>query len=88
MLLYSCNGGNFVVTIELISFVKLILDSNKADVVLVDVNSNPIEIVDIPKFYNEILSKYIEATNYYNFEYNKLRKSRTVSAVNDIIIEG
>lgn len=85
MLLYSCNGGSFKVTTELLCFVKLILDSGKSNIVLVDLNNNPVEIVEIQKFYNDILSKYVEATNYYNFEYNKLRKSRTVSSVNDII---
>ena len=84
MLLHSCNGGNFKINPELICFAKLLIDSGRNDAVLIDINGNPVEL-NIQSFYTDILSKYVEATNYYNFEYSKLRKSRTVSSIYDII---
>ena len=79
MLSYGINGGLFKATPDLISFTKMILDSGKTSVVLIDVNGNPIEISDLKLFQSELLSKYFEATNFYYSEYSKLRKSRSVS---------
>jgi hypothetical protein len=87
MLLHSCNGGIFKITTDMICFVKLMLDNERDSVVLIDNNTNPIEITEIPEFYSIIVSKYIEASNYYNFEYNKLRKARTISSIYSIIDE-
>ena len=78
MLSYATNGGLFKSTPELISFIKIIIDSGKDEIVLVDVNGNPIEITDIPKFYNELMSRYFQATNFYYVEYEKIRKARSV----------
>jgi hypothetical protein len=80
MLSYATNGGLFKSTPELISFIKIIIDSGKDEIVLVDVNGNPIEITDIPKFYNELMSRYFQATNFYYVEYEKIRKARSVKA--------
>lgn len=85
MLLYGYNGGIFKITQELILFVKLILDQEKDQVVLIDSNENPIEIKDIKTFYEHIFTKYFEATNYYNSEYTKLKQARSVSSIYDFI---
>lgn len=78
MLTYAVNGGIFKATVDLINFTKLVIDLGHDSVVLIDINGNPVEITDIPVFHAEILSKYFEATNYYNIEYSKLRRARTI----------
>lgn len=77
LLTYAINGGIFKSTPELINFTKLLIDRDTPSVVLIDINSNPIEIVDIQSFHDELLSKYFESTNFYNTEYKKL-KTRNV----------
>lgn len=88
MLLHSCNGGNFKITQDLICFVKLMIDSDREDIILIDVNNNPIQITDPSEFFVEIIGKYIEATNFYYSEYSKLKKARSVSKLLDIVADG
>ena len=85
LLLYAHNGGMFRVSQELISFVKLVLDQGKLRVVLIDDNKNPIEIIDLQKFFDDIFSRYFEATNLYHAEYSKLRAARSVSSIYEFI---
>ena len=85
MLSYGHNGGVFKITSELISFVKLILDEDKTSCVLIDSYENPIDVTDLRLFYDSIFTRYFEATNYYNTEYTKLKKARTVSTIYDFI---
>jgi len=81
---FAINGGIFKINRELIAFTKLVLDSGKTSVVLIDDNNNPIEITNIQSFYDAILDKYFQATNFYHAEYTKLKKMRSS---NDFIAE-
>ena len=74
---YAINGGVFKVNRELICFTKIILDSGYTQVVLIDENNNPIAITNIPDFYQAIVDRYFQATNYYHTEYTKLKKMRS-----------
>ena len=85
MLMHAYNGGIFKISQELISFVRLMIDQGKTRVVLVDQNGNPIEITDTQEFFDEIFSKYFEATNYYHTEYSKLRSARSVSTIYEFV---
>jgi hypothetical protein len=85
MLTYAHNGGIFKASQELISFVKLLIDANKTTVVIVDTNGNPIEILNLQEFFDELLSKYFEATNYYHIEYKKLRSARSVNSIYEFV---
>lgn len=88
MLTYAVNGGVFKAAPELITFIKLIIDTNNQNVVVIDINGNPIEITDIPVFYEELLDRYFQATNFYNIEYTKLKKARSIgSQLADIFSE-
>jgi hypothetical protein len=87
MLLHAENGGVFDIDRTLISFVKIVADLNKESVVLIDKNSNPIEITDINEFYKTIVDKYFQATNYYYSEYTKLRRARSVEMQFDEIFK-
>ena len=87
MLVHAHNGGIFRVTQELVTFVKLLVDANRDRAVLIDENGNPVEIVNLPDFLDEILSKYFEATNYYHSEYTKLRSARSVNSIYEFVID-
>lgn len=81
MLTYAINGGIFKAKIETINFLKLLIDEGKDQVVLIDLNGNPVEITNIKELYNELLSRYFQATNFYYVEYDKIRKARTVKTL-------
>jgi hypothetical protein len=87
LLNYSTNGGTFNISQELISFVKLLLDREYSDAVLLDVYNNPIKIDDLNDFLDEILSRYFEAVNEYHTEYQKLRKARKVHKLIELEID-
>jgi hypothetical protein len=53
--------------------------------VLIDNNGNPIDVQDLAAFNEDLLTKYFEATNYYNSEYTKLKQARSVNKLLDII---
>lgn len=78
---YAKNGGLFKADPQTISFIKLILDSGKEQVVLIDSNGNPIEITDIKTMYEELLDRYFQATNFYYVEYDKIKKARSISSI-------
>ena len=83
LLSYSIDGGTFTIDPGLISFVKLLKDSGQQSSVLLDIYQNPI-MVNLEEFFDEILSRYIEATNEYYAEYGKLVKSRSVKSLLDL----
>lgn len=78
---YAVNGGIFKADPQTITFVKLVLDSGRDAVVLIDVNGNPIEITDIRSLYEELTSRYFQATNFYHVEYDKIKKARSVRSL-------
>ena len=84
---YSINGGSFTINRELITFVKILIDDKQKEAVLLDIYNNPISI-DLKSFYEEIMSRYNEATNDYYAEYEKLRKARKVHKVLDLNEKG
>jgi hypothetical protein len=83
-LLLFQNGGTFTITKELICFVKILADlHNNKTVVLVDDNHSPIEITDVEKFLETILSKYNFAVNGYYTKYSAIRTARSVESILD-----
>lgn len=80
-LLYSINGGSFLATPELISFVDLLIRQGNEDAILIDQNSNPIRVDDLPVFLDNLTVAYHGAANEFFSGYEKLRKGRNVKAV-------
>lgn len=80
LLTYSINGGTFTIDQSLITFCKTLMDTEMDEAVLLDVYENPI-LVNVAEFYNEILSRYFEATNEYYIEYEKLKRARKTHKV-------
>ena len=85
MLVHAHNGGIFRITQELITFVQLLVDNDTQSVVLIDQNTNPIEVNDLGAFLDDIMSKYFEASNFYHVEYTKLRSARSVSSIYEFV---
>lgn len=75
---YSIDGGIFDIDRTLITFVKMLLDDGRTDAVLIDRNQNPIRVQDLRAFYDEIFSRYFEATNIYHTDYTRMKQARTV----------
>ena len=87
LLCFSINGGSFKIDRSLITFCKVLIDSGEQTAVLLDVYDNPI-LIELAAFYDEIISRYIEVTNDYYVEYEKLRKARKTHAVLDLNSDG
>lgn len=87
LLSYSLNGGTFTIDLQLLTFCKQLIDEKETEVVLLDIYKNPI-LVELESFYEEIRSRYFEASNEYYAEYEKLRKARKVHKVLDLNEKG
>tara|TARA_B100000963_G_C22382575_1_gene560780 strand:- start:313 stop:672 length:360 start_codon:yes stop_codon:yes gene_type:complete len=81
--IYYFNGGQFSVTQELLTFVKILCDNDDSNVVIVDDNDTPIRIEQLHEFYENISDVYFTSTNEYETEYQKLRAKRKVSGLVD-----
>lgn len=77
----SLNGGTFFVDPALISFINTLTDLGHNNVVLLDVNENPVEITDLKTFLDLIVDTYYEAHNDCLLERARLRKCRTAATV-------
>lgn len=82
-LVYATGGGLFDINQELISFVST-LASKTDSAVLLDKNKTPVMIENLSDFLDEILSRYMDASNSYLQEYEKLRKARSVKQLIEI----
>jgi len=80
-LIYATRGGTFRVCAELISFVSALQQRGRRRTILIDVNTNPIEIDDIDEFLDVIIERYYECTNEFLCEMRRLQQSRTTAAV-------
>jgi hypothetical protein len=84
-LTYGCNGGLFKIDRSLITFVQMLIDQGRTEnVPLIDVNENPILIVNLNEFRDEILDRYFTATYEYHEEYQKIKSSRSVEKLLDL----
>ena len=81
-LIYFDSGSQFIVTQNLITFVKLLIETgHTTDIVLIDDNDIPVSINDLEVFYQNILDVYFKSANSYMNEYEKLKKSRSVEKI-------
>jgi hypothetical protein len=69
----------------LIVFVQLLIDQNRIEnIPVIDHNGNPILIVDLNKFKEEIFDRYFTATYECFNEYEKIKRSRSVEKLVDL----
>jgi len=84
-LTYGFNGGIFKIDRSLLNFVEMLINkSRKENVVLLDMNDNPILIDDLTKFSDEIFDRYFSATFTYLEEYQKIKKARSVEKLLEV----
>lgn len=81
---FGYNGGIFKIDKSLIVFVDMMINNKRTDLILVDINENPVLIDDLEKFKNEILDRYFVATYEYHNEYQKIKKNRSVESLGDL----
>lgn len=80
-LIYSYNGGIFTADKDLISFVYTLIECGKNSTILLDTNDNPIEILDLRSFFDELIGLYHEAMNEHLRDFNRIKMSRNTSKV-------
>lgn len=84
-LTYGHNGGIFKIDRTLLNFVEMLIYKDRSeDVVILDVNDNPILVNDLVKFKEEIFDRYFSATNEYFEEYQKIKKARSVESLLEV----
>lgn len=76
MLTIGYNGNMFTAKLELINFVKQLLDLQVKQYVFLDDNENPVMVTDLLDFHSRLISTYTEALNEYYVENEKLKKMR------------
>ena len=76
MLTIGYSGNMFTARLELINFVKQLLDLDVKQYIFLDDNENPVLVKDLLDFHSKLLSSYTEAMNEYYVENEKLKKLR------------
>lgn len=88
-LIHSDKGGTFHISMELITnMVSLETIGKTSNVILLDINENPILIEDIKIFRETISEKYFSALNEYYTNITEMRKKRSVKAIVGEVNEG
>ena len=77
------NGGSFVADAQTISFIKALVDLEKKEAIILDVNENPIRIGNLQEFLEELVSSYTSAMTEYDVKVTKLKKTRNLKTLMD-----
>lgn len=77
-------GGVFIANHETIAFVKSIVDLGHTEFTILDSKENSIPVMDIKALLNVLVQKYEEAVREYDTELQKLKKSRSISAIMEL----
>jgi len=83
-LIISKNGGTFTINESFISFLDFLVKRDQEEAVLLDNNKTPILIKGLDGFLDEILTRYLDVTYNYLDQYEKVRKSRSVTKILDL----
>lgn len=81
MLTIGYSNSMFTATLELINFVKLLIDSRAEQFVFIDDNDNPVLIKTLDDFYAKLFSAYSEALNEYYNDHEKLKRLRNTKGL-------
>lgn len=76
MMTIGYNGAMFTANLELINFIKQLLDLRVAQYIFLDDNENPVLVKDLLDFHSKLLTQHTEALNEYYIECEKLKKMR------------
>lgn len=76
MLTIGYMSSLFTARLELLNFVKQLIDVGVERYIFLDDNENPILVNNLEEFHNKLFSAYTEALNEYYVENEKLKKQR------------
>lgn len=83
--LYFYNGSVFVANQELISFLYAIKSIVKTNTyIIIDSNGLPVEIADLEKFLDDVVSCHAQATNSYLAAYQKIKNNKSINSILDL----
>ncbi len=83
-LVYFYKGCQFTINTTLINYVNWLVEKdNTENVIFVDDNEIPVEVIDLTQFLEDIQDQYFNALNTYHAEYNKLKSNRSVEKLID-----
>ena len=81
-LTFGYNSGIFKIDRTLLTFVEMLVNKGRSEnVVLLDINDNPVIVEDLNVFKEDIFDRYFQSTFEYMEEYQKIKKSRSVEAL-------
>ena len=83
-LVYYASGNKISVTPELISFCQSMLSLEQEEIVLLDDNNTPFEVENLKDFTRQILGVYTFASRKYVYDYNKIKKNRSVEGLTNL----
>lgn len=66
-----------------IAFVKTLIDLDREQAIIVDTKENPIQIDDLEEFLETLVSAYVEASNAYKVQAEKIKKARNIKSLMD-----
>lgn len=81
MLTIGFMSSLFTANLELINFVKQLLDLGIDKYVFLDDNENPVLITELKTFHDKLFTVYTEALNEYYIENEKLKKQRNTQGL-------
>jgi len=84
MLTIGYSNSLFTANLNLITFIKHLIDLGAEQYIFLDDNDNPVLVTDLKDFHTKLLSVYTEALNEYYAEYDKLKKQRDTKGLVNI----
>ena len=69
--------------VKTIAFIKTMIDLKHTSGVLIDSKTNPVKVSNYKELLEKLVDQYISATQEYDVEYAKLRKSRNIKSIMD-----
>lgn len=80
-LVHYYGGGTFTVTTELVTFVGMLVSRDRTSFVLLDDNSMPIKVEDLPTFLDDILDILESSLLDYHKDYQEMKSKRSVESL-------
>jgi hypothetical protein len=77
------NSGTFFADATTIAFVNTLILAGKKTAILLDTKENPIEVNDLAEFLELLIGHYVESTNEYKIQNDKLKRSRDIKKIMD-----
>jgi hypothetical protein len=77
------NNGVFLANETTIAFINALIQIGKTTAVLVDTKENPVEIENLQDFLELLVGHYVESTNEYKVQIDKLKRAKNIKKIMD-----